>query len=196
MPANPPAPHPPAPGPLPAVENGATGSSEPDAREAELWNENEEEDASKYADMLTGEDPSAPPEENMSRTAPKRSSPPVKPAVESPRVSIADKRVLDDGESTVTIELAVERVQSHARAIRQCYVDILANEPSAKGKVRLALTVDVTGKTIAIDVNGFNATMSGCIAKLARGWRFPIPRDKQGQPTTARFALLLWFLVA
>ena len=92
----------------------------------------------------------------------------------------------------LTHERVLARIQTaYLASIRLCYKDQLRRNPNLRGKVTLSLTVDKTGKTIQGDAQGFSRDVDICINKLMPSWKFQIPRDGDGQPTTSSFAVSL-----
>jgi hypothetical protein len=86
----------------------------------------------------------------------------------------------------------LKKIQSvYMVGIKRCYTTYLKQDASAKGKVRISLTVNATGRTTAHSANGFAAEVDTCINGLMGSWRFPIPKDKDGSPTEASFQISL-----
>ena len=76
--------------------------------------------------------------------------------------------------------------------IKRCYKNYLNKDASARGKVGLSLTVNQTGRTTQGSASGFPADeVNSCITGLMSGWTFPIPKDKDGDPTEASFRITL-----
>ncbi|MBL9014865.1 MAG: AgmX/PglI C-terminal domain-containing protein [Myxococcales bacterium] len=98
----------------------------------------------------------------------------------------------DTTSSPLTRELVLARIETaYLASIRLCYKDYLRRNPNARGKVTLSLTVDGTGRTIQGDAQGFSRDVDICINKLMPSWKFQIPRDGEGKPTTSSFAVPL-----
>jgi uncharacterized protein YndB with AHSA1/START domain len=108
----------------------------------------------------------------------------------SGRISVADKQTFD--ESTLTPDLVLAKIQSaYMAGLKRCYKEFLKKDASARGKVTLQLTVNETGRTVKGSAHGFAGEVDECISNLMTGWRFPIPKDKEGDPTEASFAITL-----
>jgi hypothetical protein len=108
----------------------------------------------------------------------------------SGRISVADKQSFD--ESTLTPDLVLAKIQSaYMAGLKRCYKEYLKKDASARGKVTLSLTVNETGRTVKGSAKGFAGEVDECIGTLMTGWRFPIPKDKEGEPTEASFAITL-----
>jgi uncharacterized protein YndB with AHSA1/START domain len=108
----------------------------------------------------------------------------------SGRISVADKQTFD--ESTLTPDIVLAKIQSaYMAGLKRCYKEFLRKDASARGKVTLNLTVNETGRTTKGAAHGFAGEVDECIGGLMGGWRFPIPKDKDGEATEASFAITL-----
>ncbi|HEY0192453.1 MAG TPA: AgmX/PglI C-terminal domain-containing protein [Kofleriaceae bacterium] len=108
----------------------------------------------------------------------------------SGRISVSDKQALDD--STLTPDIILAKIQSvYMAGLKRCYKDYLKKDASARGKVTLTLTVNETGRTTKGAAHGFAGEVDACIGNLMSTWRFPIPKDKDGDPTEANFSISL-----
>jgi len=106
------------------------------------------------------------------------------------RISVADKQTFD--ESTLTPDIVLAKIQSaYMAGLKRCYKEYLKKDASARGKVTLSLTINETGRTTKSAAHGFAGEVDSCIGNLMPGWRFPIPKDKEGDPTEASFAITL-----
>jgi uncharacterized protein YndB with AHSA1/START domain len=106
------------------------------------------------------------------------------------RISVADKQSFD--ESTLTPDAVLSKIQSaYMAGLKRCYKEFLKKDASARGKVTLSLTINETGRTVKGAAKGFSGEVDECIGTLMSGWRFPIPKDKEGDPTEASFAITL-----
>jgi hypothetical protein len=106
------------------------------------------------------------------------------------RISVADKQSFD--ESTLTPDIVLAKIQSvYMAGLKRCYKEFLKKDASARGKVTLSLTINETGRTVKGAAHGFAGEVDDCIGNLMNGWRFPIPKDKEGDPTEASFAITL-----
>ena len=76
--------------------------------------------------------------------------------------------------------------------LKRCYKEYLKKDASARGKVTLSLTVNETGRTVKGKATRASPSeVDDCISGLMGSWRFPIPKDKDGEPTEASFAITL-----
>jgi hypothetical protein len=106
------------------------------------------------------------------------------------RINVSDKQSFD--ESTLTPDIVLSKIQSaYMAGLKRCYKTYLAKDASARGKVTLSLTINETGRTTASGAKGFASEVDSCIEGLMGSWRFPIPKDKDGEPTEASFAITL-----
>ncbi len=106
------------------------------------------------------------------------------------RINVSDKQSFD--ESTLTPDIVLSKIQSaYMAGLKRCYKTYLAKDASARGKVTLSLTINETGRTTSSGAKGFAGEVDSCIEGLMGSWRFPIPKDKDGEPTEASFAITL-----
>jgi len=106
------------------------------------------------------------------------------------RISVAEKSAID--ETTLTADSVLAKIQSaYMAGLKRCYKEFLKKDASARGKITLSLTINETGRTVKGAAHGFSSEVDECIGTLMTGWRFPIPKDKEGDPTEASFAITL-----
>jgi len=106
------------------------------------------------------------------------------------RINVSDKQSFD--ESTLTPDIVLSKIQSaYMAGLKRCYKTYLAKDASARGKVTLSLTINETGRTVQSGAKGFAGEVDSCIEGLMGSWRFPIPKDKDGEATEASFAITL-----
>ena len=106
------------------------------------------------------------------------------------RISVSDKQSFD--ESTLTPDIVLAKIQSaYMAGLKRCYKTYLNKDASARGKVTLSLTINETGRTVKGGAKGFASEVDSCIEGLMTSWRFPIPKDKDGDATEASFAITL-----
>ena len=108
----------------------------------------------------------------------------------SGRISVAEKQTFD--ESTLTPDIVMSKIQSaYMAGLKRCYKEYLKKDGSARGKVALGFTVNTTGRTVKGVAHGFAGEVDDCIGGLMAGWRFPVPKDKDGEATEASFSITL-----
>jgi hypothetical protein len=106
------------------------------------------------------------------------------------RIAVSDKTGGED--TTLSPDAVLAKIQSaYMAGLKRCYKEHLKKDPSARGKVTLSLTINETGRTVKGAAHGFANEVDECIGGLMAGWRFPIPKDKDGEATTADFAITL-----
>ena len=106
------------------------------------------------------------------------------------RINVSDKQTFDD--SSLTPDIVLSKIQSaYMAGLKRCYKEHLKKDASARGKVTLSLTVNETGRTTSGKANGFASEVDDCISNQMGSWRFPIPKDKDGEATEASFAITL-----
>lgn len=106
------------------------------------------------------------------------------------RIQIGRPKPLDD--TTLTPQAVLDRIQDvYLRGLQRCYADLLGDEPGARGKVTLEMTVNEAGRLAEASADTEYGSLSTCIEKRMASWTFPIPRDGKGEPTEAAFGLTL-----
>jgi hypothetical protein len=106
------------------------------------------------------------------------------------RINVSDKQTFD--ESTLTPDIVLSKIQSaYMAGLKRCYKEHLKKDASARGKVTLDLTVNETGRTVKGNAKGFASEVDACISGQMASWRFPIPKDKDGDATEASFRIAL-----
>lgn len=106
------------------------------------------------------------------------------------RIQVSDKQTFDD--STLTPDIVLSKIQSaYMAGLKRCYKEHLKKDASARGKVTLSLTVNETGRTVQGAAKGFAGEVDDCITGQMASWRFPVPKDKDGEATEASFAITL-----
>jgi len=106
------------------------------------------------------------------------------------RIQVSDKQTFDD--SSLTPDVVLSKIQSvYMAQIKRCYTMYLKKDASARGKVTLKLTVNETGRAVSTGATGFAGEVDECISSLMGTWRFPVPKDKDSEATSASFAITL-----
>jgi hypothetical protein len=109
------------------------------------------------------------------------------------RISIASKRGGDT--TSLTADVVLAKVQAaYMAGIKRCYRQQLTKDPGARGRVTLAFKVNETGRAIDPRATGFASEVDACVARMMGSWRFPIPKDKDGEPTETGFEIVLALL--
>jgi hypothetical protein len=111
-------------------------------------------------------------------------------AVPSGRISVASKEALS--ESSLAVDRVLAKIQSaYMAGVKRCYRDDLEKDPTMRGNVILQLTVNETGRATEVSASGPSAALDACVTGLMASWRFPIPKDANGEATTATFKIQL-----
>jgi hypothetical protein len=106
------------------------------------------------------------------------------------RISVSEKTGGED--TTLSPDAVLAKIQSaYMAGLKRCYKEYLKKDASARGKVTLSLTINETGRTVKGAAHGFAGEVDECISGLMAGWRFPIPKDKDGEATSSDFAITL-----
>jgi hypothetical protein len=104
------------------------------------------------------------------------------------RVAISAKRAFDD--TSLTVDLALAKIQNmYMTGIKRCYRSFLQKDATARGKVKLRITVNEAGRSVGGRASGFAAEIDACVTSLMASWRFPMPKDADGDPTEASFEI-------
>lgn len=106
------------------------------------------------------------------------------------RITVADKPMTS--ETSLTPDVVLRKVQSaYMPGLKRCYNDTLKRDPAASGRLILTVTVDAAGRAEKSSAKGFDAALDECITGLMKSWRFPIPKDKDGEATETTVAVTL-----
>lgn len=112
------------------------------------------------------------------------------PKVPVGRITVSDKQSFD--ESTLTVDVVLAKVQSaYFAGLKRCYKSRLAIDPTMRGKLKLEFTVNKVGLATGSKARGFEEPLDACITSVMANWRFPIPKDRAGEPTEASFSITL-----
>lgn len=104
------------------------------------------------------------------------------------RTSVGGVEDFDD--TTLDPALVAKTIKRrYLKGIKRCHEQLLKVDPKAGGRVEIEITVGKVGKVIKARIDGFDPTVDACIKGLALKWRFPPPKDEDGNPTEATFAM-------
>jgi len=141
----------------------------------------EKDDAAHHAELLTGEgtDPST--GEHTGEQHPRGTS---------GRIWISGKHALN--QSTLTADLVVTKIeQVYMVGLKRCYREYLRKDATGRGKVEFDLTINQMGRTVSAKASGFASELDDCVTAQMREWRFPIPKDKDGDPIDTSFRITM-----
>jgi len=141
----------------------------------------EEDDVPRFADLLTGEDAGPSTGEHTDEQHPRNFS---------GRISISGQQALN--QSTLTADLVVTKIQgAYMTGMKRCYREYLKKDATARGNVEFDFTVNQMGRMLNAKASGFASELDECLTGLMGTWRFPIPKDKDGDPTDTSFRITL-----
>jgi hypothetical protein len=104
------------------------------------------------------------------------------------RITVANKMDLDD--ATLTSDIVLAKIMAvYMAGLHRCYRDVLHADPTKRGKLVVSFTVNETGRVSKLDAAGFDDQLDACVKTSAGGWRFAVPKDKDGEATEASFQL-------
>lgn len=94
--------------------------------------------------------------------------------------------------TTLTVDALLAKINAvYMRGLQRCYKAGLAGDPSLAGKITVAFTVDARGKVVDGEARGLATEVDACVTGQLATWRFPVPKDADGEPTDVDFALAL-----
>ena len=106
------------------------------------------------------------------------------------RIQVSDKAGGED--TNLSPDAVLKKIMTaYMNGLQRCYKEYLKKDASARGKVVLALTINETGRTVKGAAHGFAGEVDECISAQMASWRFPIPKDKDGEATSADFQIAL-----
>ena len=105
------------------------------------------------------------------------------------RITLHSKLSLDAMSTSLTVDAVAAKVlAAYLAGMKRCYKHVLGKDTTAKGSLELELTVTETGRAKAT-VASFDKELTSCVDAIAKSWRFPVPKDADGEATTAMFKL-------
>ncbi len=112
--------------------------------------------------------------------APKSSAP-------SGRISVSSKAALD--KTSLTPDVVLSKIQAaYMPGLKRCYATALKRNPTLRGTLQMSFTVDATGRSTGVIATSVDADLSSCAKSLIANWRFPKPTAADAA-TSARFEL-------
>ncbi len=106
------------------------------------------------------------------------------------RISVSGKQALDDTDLPVDKVLSMV-LSRYLGGLKRCYSNVLKADPTVRGKVELSFTVNEAGRVTARRAKAPTAELGTCVERLMSSWRFPAPKDDDGEPTEASFVVFL-----
>jgi hypothetical protein len=96
------------------------------------------------------------------------------------------------GDSSLSPNTVFGKIMTaYMAGLKRCYKQYLNKSATARGAVLLSFTVSETGRLVNSNAKGFAAEIDICITAQMTTWRFPVPRNKDNEPTNADFQLTL-----
>ncbi len=95
-------------------------------------------------------------------------------------------------QGSLTVDMVLARINSdYMSGLQRCYRLDLAQDQTLSGKIAISFTVDEKGRTTDSAAKGLTSSIDSCVDRLMGGWRFPSPKDKDGEPTEESFKVVL-----
>ena len=86
--------------------------------------------------------------------------------------------------------MVVRKIMStYMAGLKRCYKQGLKTDPTLRGKLAIDLTVNEMGRVTHHSARGFDAAVDACVESQLGNWRFPVPKDVDGEATEASFQL-------
>jgi hypothetical protein len=93
---------------------------------------------------------------------------------------------------TLTSAIVLQKINAtYMAGLQRCYRKGMLHDASLAGKVAISFTVDEHGRLIEPKASGMTTEVDACIQGFMPSWRFPFPRDKDGDPSQPSFAMSL-----
>jgi hypothetical protein len=106
------------------------------------------------------------------------------------RISVKSKTAVDH--SSLDADMVVRKIEAvYMAGLKRCYRTHLKQNATAKGEVKLSLTVQEGGRVVVPRAAAFATEIGDCMGALLPSWRFPIPKDNDGEPMRAAFEIVL-----
>ncbi|MBA3465627.1 MAG: AgmX/PglI C-terminal domain-containing protein [Deltaproteobacteria bacterium] len=94
--------------------------------------------------------------------------------------------------TTLTVQMVLDKIKGvYMTGLQRCYKKGLLDDSKLSGKIAMSFTVTERGSLDDASASGVSSEVDACIETLMSGWRFGIPRDKDGDPTEQPFKLVL-----
>ena len=112
------------------------------------------------------------------------------PKTPAGRISISGKTAIDD--TSLTVDAVLHKVMSaYMMGLKRCYKEQLKQDPTMRGAVTLAFTVNETGRVINGSATAMTSALGSCMEGVMSSWRFNVPKDGDGESTEASFRIKL-----
>lgn len=95
-------------------------------------------------------------------------------------------------DSTLTVAAVLDKINIvYMQGLQRCYQKGLLDDGTLQGKISMAFTVTERGTLDEQSATGVSSKVDTCVTDFMATWRFPIPKDKDGDPTEQSFKLSL-----
>lgn len=95
-------------------------------------------------------------------------------------------------DTTLTVEAVLDKINIvYMAGLQRCYRKGLVEDSTLQGKIAMAFTVTERGTLDEQSAGGVSSKVDECVTDLMASWRFPIPKDKKGDPSEQSFKLSL-----
>lgn len=125
-----------------------------------------------------------PPDDSLNDPGKIERPPPPQPA--RSRLTLGD--VTTSGSSSLDSAAIAKTIrQRYTVMLRRCYERRLDEQPELRGRIAAEVTVGTAGRVVSVTMKTFDDAVDACAERLIGAWRFEVPRDANGEPTTQRF---------
>lgn len=93
---------------------------------------------------------------------------------------------------TLTPAAVLDKIDNvYMAGLQRCYRKGLVLDATLAGRVAIGFTVDRHGRVAAPTATGVTSQVDACVAEQMAAWHFPMPKDKDGDPTEVDFHVSL-----
>jgi hypothetical protein len=95
-------------------------------------------------------------------------------------------------ETTLTVAAVLDKINTvYMAGLQRCYKKGLVDDSTLSGKIAMAFTVTERGTLEDQAADGVSSKVDSCVTDFMATWRFPIPKDKDGDPADQSFRMSL-----
>ncbi|MGE3459911.1 MAG: AgmX/PglI C-terminal domain-containing protein [Kofleriaceae bacterium] len=95
-------------------------------------------------------------------------------------------------DTTLTVAAVLDKINTvYMPGLQRCYKKGLVDDATLQGKIAMAFTVTERGTLDEQSAAGVSGKVDSCVTDFMSTWRFPIPKDKDGDPSEQSFKLSL-----
>lgn len=108
------------------------------------------------------------------------------------RIAVTGEKAFDD--TSLSVDVVSRKLQTaYMAGLKRCYKNALKKDPTLRGPADLSFTVNEVGRATNIKVKAMGGDVGPCLEPQMTNWRFPIPKDADGEVTEASFVIRLTF---